>query len=142
MAHVTGPIAAGWPTNGFDTAGPVVGSSMSAGFSALERLVIAIARQDSLSSLDAPGRIRALLGAIFGTRPGTRLADKRLEALRRMAVLAWHCGASVPVGETGAFIAAGFTSHHRDALLAGAGRSFAASPFSSGCGVPASGQTD
>lgn len=90
--------------------------------SGLEWSVVAIAQRDSLSSLNAPGRVSIALGALFGGKRDPRLADPRLEALRRMAVLAWHRGYSVPVSEVKAFLAAGFTTHHYDVLLASISR--------------------
>ena len=45
-----------------------------------------------------------------------RLADPKLEALRRMAVLTWHHSYSVPKVELQAFFAAGFTTDHYELL--------------------------
>ncbi len=90
----------------------------AARFSALEWSVVAVAQHDRLSSLNAPGRMSAALGALFGERHNLRLADARLEALRRMAVLSWHHGNAVPASELAAFHAAGFTAHHYETLLA------------------------
>lgn len=85
-------------------------------FSGLEWSVIALARRDRIASLREPGRIATALRAVFGTaRPG-RLADGRLEALRRIAVLAWHHGYAVPVSELRAFLAAGFSSDQYEML--------------------------
>lgn len=94
--------------------------------SALEWSVVAIAQHDSLASLSAPGRISVALGALFGERQNPRLADTRLEALRRMAVLSWHHGYAVPAPELAAFHAAGFTAHHYETLLASISRGRAA----------------
>jgi hypothetical protein len=89
------------------------------GFSALEWQVVAIAQQDRLSSLEEPGRLSVALGMIFGgQRPNPRLADARLEALRRVAVLAWHRGYAVPPHEIRAFHQAGFTPDQYETLLA------------------------
>jgi hypothetical protein len=91
-------------------------------FTGLEWSVIALARRDRLGSLREPGRIATALRKVFGTsRPG-RLADGRLEALRRMAVLAWHRGYAVPTSELKAFLAAGFSNQHYEALQASIGR--------------------
>lgn len=87
------------------------------GFSALEWLVVALARKDHLSSLRAPGRIGAALSRVFGGRGEPRLANERLEALRRFAVLAWHRGHNVPRSELAAFREAGFTPHQAETLL-------------------------
>jgi hypothetical protein len=92
------------------------------GFSGLEWSVIALAQKDSLSSLKAPGRIAKALGALFGTSTDTRLADGRLEALRRMAVLVWHKSWAVPLAELRAFKAAGFSLEHYEMLQASVSR--------------------
>lgn len=92
---------------------------VTTGFSALEWSVIAVAQNDRLSSLVQPGRMSVALGALFGgKRPNPRLADDRLEALRRMAVHAWHKGYAVPREEIGAFHEAGYTSEQYETLLA------------------------
>ncbi len=70
-------------------------ASAVARFSALEMQVIAIAKRDPPSSLRRPGVLWAVLGTLFG-RHNPRLADARLEALRRMAVLSWRRGYSMP----------------------------------------------
>jgi len=88
------------------------------GFSALEWLVVALAQRDHLSSLRQPGRIGAALSRLFGGNGSEpRLANPRLEALRRFAVLAWHRGHNVAASEFAAFRAAGFTSGQAEALL-------------------------
>ncbi|MEZ0496191.1 hypothetical protein [Sphingomonas sp. IW22] len=80
----------------------------TATLSALEWSVVALARRDSLSSLRQPGRIAMAMGTLFGERPNPRLADPRLEALRRIAVLSWHHGYTVDGDEVRAFLDAGF----------------------------------
>jgi hypothetical protein len=86
------------------------------GFSGLEWSVIALAERDRIGSLRQPGRIATALAAVFGTARPSRLADERLEALRRMAVLAWHHSYAVPVSELRAFIAAGFSTDQYEML--------------------------
>jgi hypothetical protein len=49
------------------------------------------------------------LGALFGTGPNPKLADPRLEALRRISVLGWHNGYAIPSSEIEAFQQAGFS---------------------------------
>ncbi len=74
----------------------------------LEWSVVRIARNDSRRSLKLPDRKSALSRFLFSeTNP--RLADPRLEALRRLAVLVWHDGHAVPDDECDAFVSAGFT---------------------------------
>lgn len=108
----------------FDDGGPgASAAARQATFSALEWQVIAIARRDGRRSLATPGRLAVALGMIFGgERPNPRLADARLEALRRFAVLAWHDGEDVAQPEREAFEAAGFTSAHRSLLMASIAR--------------------
>lgn len=76
---------------------------------ALEWSVVTVARRDRLGTLERPGRIGRLLRALF-KQPNPMLADARLEALRRIAVLTWHYGYTVPSHELGAFLQAGFTT--------------------------------
>lgn len=79
--------------------------------SALEWSVVALAQRDRLSSLGTPGRLSVALGKVFGTgRSALHLADPKLEALRRIAVLSWHHGVAVPATELAAFFRAGFTA--------------------------------
>lgn len=93
------------------------------GFSPLEWSVVALAQRDSLSSLTEPGRIAIALGAIFGgERHNPRLADPRLEALRRLSVLAWHKSHQLPESEIAAFLQAGFTDDQFETLLASISR--------------------
>ena len=87
-----------------------------AGFSALEWSVVMLARHDRPSSLREPGSVAKWLGRIFGEAFNRRLADPRLEALRRMAVLTWHHSYSVPKAELKAFFAAGFGADHYELL--------------------------
>ncbi|MCC2979218.1 hypothetical protein [Sphingomonas sp. IC4-52] len=85
--------------------------------SALEWSVVALARNDSLSSLRQPGRLSMAMATIF-RQSNPRLADPKLEALRRMAVLAWHHSFQVPASELRAFFEAGFTVGHYETMMA------------------------
>lgn len=85
--------------------------------SALEWSVVALARRDGLGSLSQPSRIAMAMGRIFGTGSDPRLADPRLEALRRLAVLAWRQGYVVPSSELKRFLAAGFTLDQFETML-------------------------
>jgi hypothetical protein len=76
---------------------------------ALEWAVVALAERDSLASLKEPSRLSQAIAQIFGTPLTTRLADDRLEALRRLAVHAWRRGYAIPVAEIRNFYRAGFT---------------------------------
>ena len=91
----------------------------------LERSVVALARNDSRRSLRAPGRIDAFLRWIFGITPTNRLADPRLEALRRFAVLLRLRGDRLPAQETQSLIAAGYRHEALDEIrrmIRGSGR--------------------
>jgi hypothetical protein len=77
--------------------------------SALEWSIVALGERDSIASLREPGRLLSALGSLFGIRRVNRLANDRLEALRRIAVLAWHYRWNVPKSELGEFLNAGFT---------------------------------
>lgn len=87
-------------------------------FSALEWWVIAAAQRDRLTSLDAPGPVARLLGALFPSNDDDGDADPRIEALRRMAVLAWHKSYVIPKWEIEGFRRAGFTLDHYELLQA------------------------
>ncbi len=84
--------------------------------SALEIQVSAIAKRDPPSSLHRPGVLSTVLGTLFG-RNNPRLADAKLEALRRIAVLNWRRGYSVSPQEVHAFTDAGYTPEHHESLL-------------------------
>ncbi|OAN62836.1 hypothetical protein [Sphingomonas sp. TDK1] len=85
----------------------------AATFSPLEWQVVALARRDRLSSLVNPSRWAQFLALFFGgDRASPRLADSKLEALRRIAVLTWRNGAALPEGEINAFHAAGYSPDH------------------------------
>ncbi len=75
----------------------------------LERSVIGIARQDGLATLRQPGRLSRWLGLVFGVRISPQLADPKLEALRRIAVLSWKRGYSIASAEVKAFLAVGYS---------------------------------
>ncbi len=85
--------------------------------SALDWLVVALAKRDRLSSLREPSRLSVAMGTIFGSRGNPRLADERLEALRRIAVLSWHFGYTVPGREVERFLAAGFTPEQYELVV-------------------------
>lgn len=97
---------------------PLPAARTASGLSALEWSVVAVARNDRLSSLREPGRLSVALGTVFGAKTTNRLADPRLEALRRMAVLTWHHGAAVAGREIKAFLAAGFDADQYETVLA------------------------
>ena len=77
--------------------------------SALEWSIVAMAERDNLASLREPGRIAAALECLFGLTRPNKLADPRLEVLRRAAVHVWRNRWKVPADELRAFCEAGFT---------------------------------
>lgn len=101
---------------GGDVAEPKSAVTAPARLSALEWSVVAIAWSDRLSSLRRPGRLAQLLGGIFGGH-NPRLADPRLEALRRIAVLTWHHGYAVAPQEVRAFREAGYSADEYELLV-------------------------
>jgi len=88
------------------------------GFERREWAVIMLARQDGLASLRAPSRLGRMMARLFGSDVNHRLADPRLEALRRLAVLAWHHGYAVPMSAMKSFKAAGFSMDQLEVMLA------------------------
>lgn len=87
-------------------------------FTALEHSVIGLARLDALWTVRKPTRIRRMQERLLG-RGNPRLASDKLEALRRMAVLAWHYGRCAPLAATQDFLASGFTPNQLQQLLGG-----------------------
>ena len=84
----------------------------AARLSALEWSIVAMAERDTLASLREPGRFLSALTGLFGLKPANRLANDRLEALRRISVLAWRKHWNVPKTELRNFFDAGFTPDH------------------------------
>ncbi|MCJ2185156.1 hypothetical protein MTR62_21055, partial [Novosphingobium sp. 1949] len=75
-----------------------------------ERRVVALARGDGLDSLREPRRRGWLERFVFGPNPPSpKFANERLEALRRLAVQAWHKGYLLPASALKAAEAAGFS---------------------------------
>ena len=102
------------PSSSTDVAGV---EDEAATFTALEWSVIALAQRDPLSSLGAPSRVSRAIGGLFGLGTTSRLADPRLEALRRLAVLAWRRGFALPVAELNRFMAQGFSEAQIETLV-------------------------
>jgi hypothetical protein len=95
-------------------------------FSALEWSVIRFARLDRLWTIRAAGRIRRIWNWVLA-RGNPELADPKLEALRRMAVLTWHFGFTVPGDDVADFLSAGFSPDQYE-LMAGSINSALSSP--------------
>ena len=77
--------------------------------SAHEWSIVALAERDGLSSLREPGRLAKAMEALFGLGRPNKLANSRMETLRRIAVFAWRQGWKVPKSELQEFLEAGFT---------------------------------
>ena len=95
-------------------------------FSKLEWSVIRLARIDKLWTIRAAGRLRRFFNWLVG-RGNPELANPRLEALRRMAVLTWHYGFTVPGEDVANFLSAGFSPDQYE-LMAGSINSALSAP--------------
>ncbi len=100
------------------TVGASAATLNASGFSPQEWQIVGLARGDGLRSLRGPGRFARLRRWIFGEEVQLSLASGRLEALRRLAVHAWHRGYAVPLSALDEFRAAGFTATQLEMLLA------------------------
>ncbi|WP_088185349.1 hypothetical protein [Sphingobium sp. Z007] len=87
------------------------------GFSPTEWQVVQLARRDGMASLREPGLWTRIKTMIFGPQPHFRLASKRLEALRRLAVDSWHNGFAVRPSAITDFRNAGFSEGQLELLL-------------------------
>ena len=87
------------------------------GFSALEWSIIRLMRKDGLSTIREPGPVRRFVNWLIGPTSNPRLANERLEALRRMAVLSWNFGFSIPGEDIADFVSAGFTIEQYELLV-------------------------
>jgi hypothetical protein len=94
----------------------MVGTVAPARLSALEWSIVAMAERDGLGSIRERSRFISALGSLFGLTRKNRLANDRLEALRRVAILAWHHRWNVPKSEVAAFLAAGFSAEQYELI--------------------------
>ena len=85
-------------------------------FDPLELSVIALAEADPVASIGSPTRFRRFYERWFGFKLPNPLANERLEALRRFAVLARVTGGRMPAEEVRNFLTAGFSLLHARAL--------------------------
>jgi hypothetical protein len=90
--------------------------------SALEWSVVAVARRDRLSSIHKPGRVAMAMAVLFGSHHNPALTDEKLEALRRISVLAWHRGYALHSSDIRAFRDAGYTLAQYELVQASIGR--------------------
>lgn len=79
------------------------------GLSELEWRVVAIARDDGPRSLNPEGFFVRLSRELFGLPLARRLADERLEALRRFSVRAWYWDL-IRTGDVKILMNAGYSS--------------------------------
>ena len=86
-------------------------------FSEPEWSVIRLARRDGLSTLRPYGRVRRFFRWLTGLGINPTLADPRLEAIRRISVLSWRFGFTVPCSDVSDFIAAGFSPDQYELLV-------------------------
>ena len=98
-----------WKPDSRPSAAAMVGAVAPARLSALEWSIVAMAERDGLGSIRERSRFIAGLGSLFGLKQPNRLANDRLEALRRVSILAWHHRWNVPKSEVANFLAAGFS---------------------------------
>jgi hypothetical protein len=91
-------------------------TSVKPGFSDLEWSVIDLARLDRLWTIRTPGLLRRFCNWLVN-RGNPRLANPRLEALRRMAVLSWHFGFTVAGDDVADFLAAGFSADQYELMV-------------------------
>ena len=87
------------------------------GFSPLEWSIVRLARTDGLWTIRPLGPVRRLWNWLVG-RGNPQLASERLEALRRIAVLSWHFGFTVPGDDVAEFLSAGFSADQYELLVA------------------------
>ena len=85
-------------------------------FSPLEWSVIRLARIDQLWTIRPAGLVRRFWNALLG-RTNPELANERLEALRKIAVLSWHYGFTIPGEDVADFLSAGFSPSQYELLV-------------------------
>src|SRR5436305_1625368 len=78
--------------------------------SPLELRTLQLSQADGRGSLRAPRRVERLGAMLFGSRRVPGLANPRLEALRRFAILYRLEGAAIDAGEAARAEAAGFSA--------------------------------
>lgn len=100
-------------------------SSEQPEFTPLEWSVIRLARTDRLWTIRPAGRIRRLWNRLLG-RGNPQLTNPRLEAIRRIAVLSWHYGFTVPGEDVADFLSAGFSPEQYELLVSSISRAGAA----------------
>lgn len=115
---VAQPIAL-WGTPANDTA--------KADFTPLEWSIIRLSSVDSLGTLREPGRFDRFINWLMGRNGSPELANPRLEALRRISVLSWHFGFTVPGEDVSDFLSAGFSPDQYELLVSSVRRALSSS---------------
>ncbi|MCJ2177199.1 hypothetical protein [Novosphingobium album (ex Hu et al. 2023)] len=88
-----------------------------------EHRIVELARHDGLETLRTPRKRGWLARLILGPQPASAmLANERLEALRRLAVQAWHKGYRLPVSALKEAHTAGFSEDQIGAVIDTIGR--------------------
>lgn len=103
-----------------ETVLPVARVAGNETFTPLEMNVIALADADHPGSVRENTRFGRFMERAFGIRGNNALADPRLEALRRFAVLARHGDGTIQPREIDLFISAGFSLSQARSLRLGA----------------------
>lgn len=89
----------------------------SPNFSPLEWSIIRLAAVDGLSTIRPSGLVRRLYNFLIGRTGSPMLANERLEALRRIAVLSWHFGFAISGEDVADFLSAGFSPEQYELLV-------------------------
>jgi hypothetical protein len=96
-------------------------------FTPLEWSIIRLASVDGLSTLREPGRFSRFVNWLMGRNGSPELANPRLEALRRISVLSWHFGFTVPGDDVTDFLSAGFSPDQYELLVSSIRRAIGSS---------------
>ena len=102
--------------DGLESHRPASAKAEEARFAPLELKVIALAEADPVASIGAPTRFTRFFERWFGFKRPSPLANERLEALRRFAVLSRVTGGRLPAEEVKHFLTAGFSLFQARAL--------------------------
>lgn len=105
------------PLSAMPAGAPAPAAATGEGLSPLEWQVVGIAAGDRPSSLKPAGGIGGAIAAVLGWRRTLPLANERLEALRRIALLSWRRGYSVDPGEVRRFLSAGFSADQYELVV-------------------------
>lgn len=107
--------------------GAPANDTAKADFTPLEWSIIRLSSVDGLSTLREPGRFQRFINWLMGRTGGLELANPRLEALRRISVLSWHFGFTVPGDDVADFLSAGFSPDQYELLVTSVRRALSSS---------------